>query len=134
MVAFKLDFPSRRSLIFQPDRPIGLCTATRGSGTAKAGYVIASSSQSLTDTTHLRPSYRSAAGGFTRPPPSATSSTLYPPSLYARVLVRRKSKRAKLSCERFSATTTIATTAIDSSPFPPFLRSSNPYHVVSALP
>ncbi|KAL0129109.1 hypothetical protein PUN28_004064 [Cardiocondyla obscurior] len=36
----------------------------------------ASSGQSLTDTTHLRPSYRSAAGGFTRPPPSVSSTTL----------------------------------------------------------
>lgn len=42
---------------------------------------VASSGQSLTDTTHLRPSYRSAAGGFTRPPPpSASSTTLFPPS------------------------------------------------------
>lgn len=77
-----LGHPCRRLPEWVParDKRATMCANdTRGFGIRSR--TRASSGQSLTDTTHLRPSYRSAAGGFTRPPPSASSTTLFPPSL-----------------------------------------------------
>lgn len=90
----------RLQLEFSKSSPL-----SRDASTAKVGYVIASSGQSLTDTTLLRPSLSICGRRFYHPPRRPS------PSL-PRILARRK---IRLSCERFSATTNLP---INRSPFP----------------
>lgn len=101
---------ARHSSIFQI---ISLSAGARDTSTAKVGYVIASSGQSLTDTTLLRPSLSICGRRFYHPPrrPFPSLSLSLSTMLLSRILARRK---IKLSCERFSAT------SLPPAPYQPF--------------